>query len=185
MNLLLLEDDEDLDRAVRDPLAAAGHPLQWCRCIADAETAAPWAMTLLDLQLGDGDGYGLDLLRRWRRAGRRPPMIVLTGRDQVSDRIRGLQAGADDDLAEPFDLNELRAGQPCRRAHHLRRQFRCAGKPLSTTAGSPAKTTYNWLVESTPGPGLMSKLVAGLAPVIFVYQPSPVPAAPAVVKVRI
>ncbi len=107
MNLLLLEDDEDLGRAVLDHLVAAGHQLQWCRCLADAEAAAPWAMALLDLQLGDGDG--LDRLRRWRQAGQRQPVIVLTARDQVSDRIRGLQAGADDYLVKPFDLDELLA----------------------------------------------------------------------------
>jgi two-component system, OmpR family, response regulator len=107
MELLLLEDDEDLGQAVLDHLAAAGHQLQWCRCIADTETAAPWALALLDLQLGDGDG--LDLLRRWRQAGLRQPVIVLTARDQVSDRIRGLQAGADDYLVKPFDLDELLA----------------------------------------------------------------------------
>jgi two-component system OmpR family response regulator len=107
MDLLLLEDDEDLGQAVRDHLVAAGHRLQWCRRIADTETATPWDMALLDLHLGDGDG--LDLLRRWRQAGRRQPVIVLTARDQVSDRIRGLQAGADDYLVKPFDLDELLA----------------------------------------------------------------------------
>lgn len=105
MDLLLLEDDDDLGRAVADHLDAAGHRVQWCRCIADAESAAPAAMALLDLHLGDGDG--LDLLRRWRTAGRQHPVIVLTARDQVSDRIRGLQAGADDYLVKPFDLDEL------------------------------------------------------------------------------
>lgn len=54
-----------------------------------------------------------------------------------------------------------------------------------TTTGSPAKTTYNWLVESTPGSGVMSRQVAGLPPVAFAYQPSPGPAAPAVVQARI
>lgn len=107
MDLLLLEDDEDLGQAVRDHLIAAGHQLQWCRRIADTETATPWTMALLDLHLGDGDG--LALLRCWRQAGRRQPVIVLTARDQVSDRIRGLQAGADDYLVKPFAIQELEA----------------------------------------------------------------------------
>ena len=55
------------------------------------------------------DGHGLGLLRDWRSAGRTWPVIVLTARDQVSDRIRGLQAGADDHLVKPFDLDELLA----------------------------------------------------------------------------
>lgn len=107
MDLLLLEDDQDLGRAVADHLVAAGHRVCWSRCIAQARTAPPWALALLDLHLPDGDG--LALLRGWRAAGVQTPVIVLTARDQVSDRIRGLQAGADDYLVKPFDLDELLA----------------------------------------------------------------------------
>ena len=107
MNLLLLEDDTDLGQAVADHLAAAGHQVHWCRCIAEAEAAPAPALALLDLRLPDGDG--LNLLRAWRAAGQHWPVIVLTARDQVSDRIRGLQAGADDYLVKPFHLDELSA----------------------------------------------------------------------------
>jgi two-component system OmpR family response regulator len=62
---------------------------------------------MLDLQLPDGDALGL--LRQWRTAGLRLPVLVLTARDQVSDRIRGLEAGADDYLVKPFDLDEMLA----------------------------------------------------------------------------
>ena len=64
-------------------------------------------LALLDLRLPDGGG--LDLLRDWRSAGRTWPVIVLTALDQVSDRVRGLQAAADDYLVKPFDLDELLA----------------------------------------------------------------------------
>jgi len=107
LRLLLLEDDPDLGRAVADHLRSAGHRVQWCRCIADARAAAAPMLALLDLHLPDGDG--LDLLRGWRAAGQTWPVIVLTARDQVSDRIRVLQAGADDYLVKPFDLDELLA----------------------------------------------------------------------------
>ncbi|MBL8350477.1 MAG: response regulator transcription factor [Burkholderiaceae bacterium] len=107
MDLLLLEDDADLGRTVADHLVAAGHRVCWSRSLAEAHAAPPWALALLDLHLPDGDG--LALLRGWRAAGVQLPVIVLTARDQVSDRIRGLQAGADDYLVKPFDLDELLA----------------------------------------------------------------------------
>ncbi len=107
MHLLLLEDDADLGRAVADHLRAAGHVVTWCCTIAEARAAAVPSLALLDLHLPDGDG--LTLLSDWRGAGRQEPVIVLTARDQVSDRIRGLQAGADDYLVKPFDLDEMLA----------------------------------------------------------------------------
>ena len=119
MHILLLEDDIDLGQAVAEHLEAAGHETHWCKRVAQARAAAEAEpapeLALLDLNLPDGDG--LDLLRDWRAAGRRLPAIVLTARDQVSDRIRGLRAGADDYLVKPFDLDEMlaRIAAVCRR----------------------------------------------------------------------
>ena len=107
LRVLLLEDDADLGQAVREHLRGAGHQVDWCHSLAEAQAAAPPALALLDLRLPDGDG--LQLLRQWRATGQAWPVIVLTARDQVSDRIRGLQAGADDYLVKPFDLDELLA----------------------------------------------------------------------------
>ena len=107
MQMLLLEDDVDLAQAVLEHLRSAGHVVTWCRSIAQARAAPPPSLALLDLRLPDGDG--LALLRDWRAGGQQWPVIVLTARDQVSDRIRGLQAGADDYLVKPFDLDELLA----------------------------------------------------------------------------
>jgi len=107
MNLLLLEDDLDLGQAVVDHLQAAGHSVTWCRDLAQARAVAEPTLALIDLQLPDGDG--LSLLQAWRAEGREGPVIVLTARDQVSDRIRCLQAGADDYLVKPFDLDEMLA----------------------------------------------------------------------------
>lgn len=122
MQLLLLEDDVDLGQAVADHLVAAGHPVHWCRHLAQARCAAPPGMALLDLHLPDGDG--LDLLRDWRAAGHGWPVIVLTARDQIRDRILGLQAGADDCLDKPFDLDELLA-----RVAAVARRSRAAAGP--------------------------------------------------------
>lgn len=115
MNVLLLEDDIDLGQAVADHLEAAGHSVHWCKMVVQARRVAEPELALLDLNLPDGDA--LSMLRDWRAAGRSIPVIVLTARDQVSDRIRGLQAGADDYMVKPFDLNELlaRMDAVCRR----------------------------------------------------------------------
>jgi two-component system OmpR family response regulator len=107
MKVLLLEDDIDLGQAVADHLEAAGHAVHWCKLIAQARKVEDPEIALLDLNLPDGDA--LTLLRDWRSEGQTLPVLVLTARDQVSDRIRGLQAGADDYVVKPFDLNELLA----------------------------------------------------------------------------
>jgi two-component system OmpR family response regulator len=115
MNVLLLEDDIDLGQAVADHLEAAGHEVHWCKLLAQARRVEDPELALLDLNLPDGDG--LTLLRDWRAAGKTLPVLVLTARDQVSDRIRGLQSGADDYVVKPFDLDELlaRMDAVCRR----------------------------------------------------------------------
>jgi two-component system, OmpR family, response regulator len=107
MLVLLLEDDVDLGQAVTEHLEAAGHEVHWCKLVAQARAAPAADMSLLDLNLPDGDS--LHLLRAWRADGDRRAVIALTARDQVSDRVRGLQAGADDYLVKPFDLDELLA----------------------------------------------------------------------------
>lgn len=107
MQVLLLEDDIDLGQAVTDHLEMSGHQVHWCKLIAQARDPGPADFAMLDLQLPDGDA--LVLLRQWRTAGLRLPVLVLTARDQVSDRIRGLEAGADDYLVKPFDLDEMLA----------------------------------------------------------------------------
>lgn len=111
MHLLLLEDDIDLGQAVVDHLEAHGHGVSWLKLCAQAEAVlaggSPADLLLFDLALPDGEA--LDVLRRLRARGDRRPVIALTARDQVSDRIRGLQAGADDYLVKPFDLDEMLA----------------------------------------------------------------------------
>lgn len=110
MRILLIEDDETLGSAVRDHVAADGHAVDWATRLADAGTSirtAAYDLILLDLMLPDG--RGVDFLRRRRAGGDATPVIILTARDQISDRIDGLNAGADDYLVKPFDLAELSA----------------------------------------------------------------------------
>lgn len=108
MRILLVEDDDMLGGAVRDHLTANGHAVDWMKTIgssADARATTPYDLLLLDLGLPDGNGLGF--LRALRRAGDTVPVIVLTAMDQLTTRIDGLNAGADDYLVKPFDLGEL------------------------------------------------------------------------------
>jgi two-component system OmpR family response regulator len=110
MRILLIEDDEALGRAVAEQVAADGHAVDRVTCIADGTDsvrAVPYDLVLLDLMLPDG--RGVDFLRGRRAAGDATPVIILTARDQITDRIAGLNAGADDYLVKPFDLSELSA----------------------------------------------------------------------------
>ncbi|MHC8493126.1 response regulator [Thalassospira sp. SM2505] len=110
MRILLVEDELMLADAVRDHLLAAGEAVDHSDSVVDAEImmrGTNYDVLLLDLNLPDGKG--IDLLRGLRRSGSTTPCIILTAQDQISDRIEGLNAGADDYLVKPFDLNELSA----------------------------------------------------------------------------
>lgn len=108
MHILLIEDDLDLGRALQAALKADGISSEWLRRAADAprtfqETAVD--CVLLDLSLPDGCGF--DLLARWRRAGHAVPVIVITARSGLEDRLAGLDGGADDFVVKPFATEEL------------------------------------------------------------------------------
>ena len=110
MRILLIEDDMVLGAAVRDQIVGDGHSLDWVQRLdaaGDAMAGATHDLLLLDLMLPDG--RGIPFLRRLRSRGDVTPVIILTALDQVSDRIEGLNAGADDYLVKPFDLEELSA----------------------------------------------------------------------------
>jgi two-component system OmpR family response regulator len=110
VRILLVEDDKLIGGAVRDHVIAANHAVDWVDNLADAEAAArpvDYGLILLDLQLPDGSG--VEFLRRLRDSDVKTPVIIMTARDQISDRIDGLNAGADDYLVKPFNLGELQA----------------------------------------------------------------------------
>ncbi len=110
MRLLLIEDNERLGQLIRDGLTKDGLAVDWQQTLEDGEAtleAAAFDLVLLDLGLPDGDG--LDLIRRLRRASDTIPILVLTARGGLSDRVTGLDAGADDYLVKPFDIAELSA----------------------------------------------------------------------------
>lgn len=96
--------------SVRQGLRQEGFAVDWVRDGRAAELALagePYALVLLDLGLPRKSG--LDLLKDMRRAGKALPVLILTARDAVADRVLGLDSGADDYLTKPFDLNELAA----------------------------------------------------------------------------
>ena len=110
MRILLIEDEPSLGQAVREHVAATGHAVDHVLRLDDARAAlraVDYGLILLDLHLPDG--RGLDLLKGLRNGGDKRPVIILTARDQIRDRIDGLNAGADDYLVKPFDLDELTA----------------------------------------------------------------------------
>lgn len=110
MRILLIEDDQVLGAAVRDQIAADGHSVDWVTRLdmgGAALRSTGFDLVLLDLMLPDG--RGIPFLRAQRSKGSKTPVIIMTALDQVSDRIEGLNAGADDYLVKPFDLAELSA----------------------------------------------------------------------------
>ena len=120
MRILLAEDDPLLGDGLRAGLRQRGFQVDWVRDGAAAERelrAEPYAAAVLDLGLPRIDG--IDVLAAVRRAGVRLPVLVLTARDTVADRVRGLDTGADDYVVKPVDLDELAARLRAlvRRAH--------------------------------------------------------------------
>jgi two-component system response regulator QseB len=108
MHILLIEDDLDLGRALQSALKVEGLTSEWRRRAADAPAvvdAAAVDCVLLDLTLPDGSG--LELLARWRGQDARVPLIVITARSAVEDRLAGLDGGADDFVIKPFATAEL------------------------------------------------------------------------------
>jgi len=110
MRILLVEDDRALGEGIRTALKPEGYTVDWLQDGASALHALnheSFELVILDLGLPRLDG--LELLKRLRAAGNPVPVLVFTARDATSDRIAGLDAGADDYLVKPFDVAELKA----------------------------------------------------------------------------
>src|SRR5438128_7904149 len=110
MRILLVEDDKDLQRLLKKALADAGYVVDSAldgeegHFLGDTE---PYDAVVLDIGLPQMDG--LSVLEEWRRAGKSMPVLLLTARDRWSDKVQGIDAGADDYLAKPFHMEELLA----------------------------------------------------------------------------
>ncbi|MEZ5659205.1 MAG: response regulator [Burkholderiaceae bacterium] len=110
MRICLVEDDLLLGRAIATWLGDAGHRVIWVRMARDAElTLADETFDAVVLDLGLPDGDGMALLRRLRAREDSVAVVVITARGRLDDRLDGLDAGADDYLVKPFDVEELGA----------------------------------------------------------------------------
>lgn len=110
MRILLVEDDPMIGESVLEALFAEGYAVDWVRDGEAADTAAAtcaYDLAVLDLGLPGRDG--LDVLRRLRGRGQALPVLITTARDGLDQRVSGLDAGADDYLPKPYDLEELLA----------------------------------------------------------------------------
>jgi two-component system OmpR family response regulator len=110
MRVLVVEDDQNLNRQIKDALTEAGYAVDVAfdgeegHFLGDTE---PYDAVVLDIGLPQMDG--LSVLEEWRRAGKTMPVLLLTARDRWSDKVQGIDAGADDYVAKPFHMEEILA----------------------------------------------------------------------------
>lgn len=110
MRILLIEDDSLIGDGLKVGLMKLGFSVDWFmsgEAGFQALSAAPWDAVVLDLSLPERDG--LEILRQWREQGADVPVLILTARDALDQRVQGLQLGADDYLCKPFALSEVAA----------------------------------------------------------------------------
>ncbi|AWN41201.1 response regulator transcription factor [Methylobacterium durans] len=139
MRLLVVEDDRDINRQVVNALEEAGYVADKA---FDGEEGAylgenePYDAIILDMGLPKADG--VTVLQKWRRAGIKTPVIILTARDRWSDKVDGFDAGADDYVTKPFHMEELMARVRAllrRTAGHATSQITCGPVTLDTRSG--------------------------------------------------
>jgi two-component system, OmpR family, response regulator len=144
MRLLVVEDDPDLNRQIVGALRDAGYVVDTAKngeeghFLGDTE---PYDAVILDLGLPVLDG--VSVLERWRRAGRKMPVLILTARDRWSDKVAGFDAGADDYVAKPFHMEEVLARIRAllrRSAGHATSEISCGPLMLDTKS---ARVTIN------------------------------------------
>ncbi|MEW5421378.1 response regulator transcription factor [Amorphus sp. 3PC139-8] len=139
MRVLVVEDDRDLSRQLKDGLADSGYVVD---CAFDGEEGhflgdtEPYDAIVLDLGLPVMDG--ISVLERWRRDGRAMPVLILTARDRWSDKVAGIDAGADDYVAKPFHMEEVLARIRAlvrRSAGHASNLVACGPLEVDTRSG--------------------------------------------------
>lgn len=130
MRVLLVEDDELLGDGIRTGLKHYGHTVDWVKdgkSAYDVLSSAAESFDIIVLDLGLPKMSGLEVLRSIREKNIVTPVVILTARDTIDDRVKGLDAGADDYLTKPFDLDEL-----CARMRALQRRSKSRAMPVIT-----------------------------------------------------
>jgi DNA-binding response OmpR family regulator len=110
MRILLVEDDPMIGKSLREALQDAGMSVDWARSGEDGEVAlsvGAYAVVLLDIGLPGKSG--IEVLRAARKTGNKTPLMLITARDELDDRVAGLDLGADDYITKPFEMRELMA----------------------------------------------------------------------------
>ncbi|WP_086933493.1 response regulator [Agarilytica rhodophyticola] len=126
MRVLIVEDDQIIGSGLVQSLTNNNYTVDWVETVASAQAAlVTQTYDILILDIGLPDGSGLDILYKLRRENNQMPVLILTAYDEISSKISGLDAGADDYLIKPFDLNELLA-----RMRALRRRSNGSGSPV-------------------------------------------------------
>jgi Response regulators consisting of a CheY-like receiver domain and a winged-helix DNA-binding domain len=139
MRVLVVEDDTNLNRQLKEALTEAGYAVDVAfdgeegHFLGDTE---PYDAIILDIGLPQMDG--LSVLEEWRRAGRTTPVLLLTARDRWSDKVQGIDAGADDYVAKPFHMEEVLARVRAlvrRAAGHASNEIVCGSVRLDARSG--------------------------------------------------
>jgi two-component system OmpR family response regulator len=151
MRILVVEDDKDLARQLKNALSGAGYAVDVAHdgeeghFLGDTE---PYDVVILDLGLPVMDG--VSVLKQWRRDGRKMPVLILTARDRWSEKVSGFDAGADDYVTKPFQVEEVLARIRAlirRAAGHASAELECGGLVINsgsgrvTVDGTPIKLT--------------------------------------------
>src|SRR5471030_280402 len=149
MRILLVEDDELLGDGLRSGLIQYGYAVDWLKDGLSADQALKTeTFDLVVLDLGLPKMSGITVLQNLRARGLTIPVLILTARESVEDRVKGLDAGADDYLTKPFDLDEL-----CARMRALQRRSKARANPVITYADielDPASHTVQQAGKDVP-----------------------------------
>jgi two-component system OmpR family response regulator len=139
MRILVVEDDPDLNRQLTEALKTAGYVVDSAKDGEDGHflgDTEPYDAVVLDIGLPRMDG--ISVLEAWRRAGRKMPVLILTARDRWSDKVQGIDAGADDYVAKPFHIEEVLARIRAlvrRAAGHATNEIECGPVRIDTKSG--------------------------------------------------